>query len=202
MLSTMKLSARAAAPVRRTRGPVRAQAAKGGLEGLREKAMVAVTPLALNALLAYPAAAKEAGKIFDFDYTLPAIAVQFLALMVVLDKLVYTPVGDILDNRDSDLKAKLASVKGNDGEIDALMSEAEDELQAAYDGVKKAIADKTMEVTAELEADFAKAKSKLEGELAKSLADLDAASAEAEKEIEGITEELSEVAIKKFTTFK
>ena len=40
---------------------------------------------------------------------------------MILDKLVYAPVGEVLDKRDTDLKSKLASVKDNSGELDGLM---------------------------------------------------------------------------------
>ena len=69
-----------------------------------------------NLLLAAPAFA-EAGKIFDFNLTLPLMAGQFLVLMVVLDKLVYTPVGKVLDDRDAQLRSKLEAVKDNSSDL-------------------------------------------------------------------------------------
>ncbi len=76
----------------------------------------AATFVLSNALLAAPAFA-EAGKIFDFNLTLPLMAGQFLVLMVVLDKLVYTPVGKVLDDRDNELRTKLEAVKDNAGDL-------------------------------------------------------------------------------------
>jgi hypothetical protein len=69
-----------------------------------------------NALLAAPAFA-EPGKIFDFNLTLPLMAGQFLVLMVVLDKLVYSPVGKVLDDRDAQLRSKLEAVKDNSSDL-------------------------------------------------------------------------------------
>jgi hypothetical protein len=69
-----------------------------------------------NALLAAPALA-EPGKIFDFNLTLPLMAGQFLLLMIILDKLVYTPVGKVLDDRDAVLRSKLEAVKDNSGDL-------------------------------------------------------------------------------------
>lgn len=71
---------------------------------------------AANALLAAPAFA-EAGKIFDFNLTLPIMAGQFLALMVVMDALVYKPVGKVLDERDADLRKKVEAVKDNSTDV-------------------------------------------------------------------------------------
>jgi hypothetical protein len=69
-----------------------------------------------NALLAAPALA-EPGKIFDFNLTLPLMAGQFLLLMIILDKLVYTPVGKVLDDRDAVLRSKLEAVKDNSSDL-------------------------------------------------------------------------------------
>jgi hypothetical protein len=70
-----------------------------------------------NLLIAAPS---HAGVLFDFNLTLPIIAGQFLALMFVLDKLIYTPVGEVLDKRDGELRSKLAAVKDNSGELSKL----------------------------------------------------------------------------------
>lgn len=71
----------------------------------------AVTALA-NALMALPAHA-YAGKIFDFNATLPLMAGQFLLLMVFLDKSWFTPVGALLEERDLELRTKLGKFKDN-----------------------------------------------------------------------------------------
>ena len=83
---------------------------------MRRKAQISalVRPAALtaltNVLMALPAHA-EAGKIFDFNLTLPVMVAEFLVLMVFLDKFWFTPVGNTLDERDKLLRDKLASVK-------------------------------------------------------------------------------------------
>lgn len=73
----------------------------------------------------------EAGKIFDFNLTLPIMTVQFLLLMVFLDKTWFTPVGKALDDRDATLRAKLGSVKDNSGDLKKLQDEAEKVLREA-----------------------------------------------------------------------
>jgi F-type H+-transporting ATPase subunit b len=72
-----------------------------------------------NVLLSMPAHA-EAGKIFDFNLTLPIMAGEFLLLMVFLDKAWFSPVGQLLDERDKQLREKLAVVKDNSGEVNKL----------------------------------------------------------------------------------
>lgn len=77
----------------------------------------ALTAVVSNVLLAGPA---NAGVLFDFNLTLPIIAGQFLALMFIMDKLVYSPVGEVLDKRDGELRSKLMAVKDNSAELGAL----------------------------------------------------------------------------------
>ena len=64
---------------------------------LEKMSALVASPAALvvltNAVLASPAHA--AGKLFDFNATLPVMMVQFLGLMVALDKIFYTPVSQV-----------------------------------------------------------------------------------------------------------
>ena len=93
---------------------------------LRSAGLAAVA----NVLAVLPAHA-EAGKIFDFNLTLPVMATQFLLLMVFLEKTWFTPVGKALDERDANLRAKLGSVKDNSGDLKKLQEEAESVLREA-----------------------------------------------------------------------
>ena len=60
--------------------------------------------------MALPAHA-DAGKIFDFNLTLPIMAGQFLLLMVFLDKFWFGPVGKVLDERDGYIRDQLKKFK-------------------------------------------------------------------------------------------
>ena len=73
---------------------------------VRPAALVAIS----NFLMALPAHA-EAGKIFDFNLTLPIMAGQFLLLMVFLDKFWFGPVGKVLDERDGYIREQLQKFK-------------------------------------------------------------------------------------------
>ena len=150
-----------------------------------------------NVLAVAPAAAKEAGKIFDFDLTLPLIAGQFLILMVILDKLVYGPVGDVLESRDDDLKAKLSGVKDGAGDIEGIMAEASkvvadarNEVQEKVNAAKKAGEESNA-------AKYAEAKAKMDKELASALAQLDSAMAASMADLEKEAESLANDIVKK-----
>ncbi|DBB17238.1 TPA: hypothetical protein ACH3X3_014293 [Trebouxia sp. C0006] len=94
----------------------------------------------VNALAVLPAHA-EAGKIFDFNLTLPIMTVQFLLLMVFLEKTWFNPVGKALDDRDASLRSKLGSVKDNSGDLKKLQEEAEKVLREARQEAQSLIKD-------------------------------------------------------------
>jgi F-type H+-transporting ATPase subunit b len=71
------------------------------------------------------------GKLFDFNLTLPAMAIEFLLLMVFLDKTWFTPVGELLDKRDAELRGMVGEVKDNGAALAALKAEAEEILRSA-----------------------------------------------------------------------
>lgn len=104
--------------------------------GVRSAGLAAV----VNVLAALPAHA-DAGKIFDFNLTLPIMATQFLLLMVFLDKTWFGPVGKALDERDANLRAKLGSVKDNSGDLKKLQDEAEQVLREARQAAQAMIKD-------------------------------------------------------------
>merc|ERR1719224_37511 len=79
------------------------------------------------------------GKVFDFNATLPAIVVQFLLLMVFLDKTWFGPVGKVLDERDAKIRSRLKSAKTGSEELDALQNEADTLLKEARAEAKSKI---------------------------------------------------------------
>ena len=116
----------------------------------------------------------EAGKIFDFNLTLPVMAGQFLLLMVFLEKTWFTPVGKLLDERDGQLREKLSSVKGNSAELTNLQNEAEKLITEARAAAQKQVADAKAAVSAEAAKELASAKAKVDAELSRALAALEA----------------------------
>jgi F-type H+-transporting ATPase subunit b len=49
---------------------------------------------------------------FDFDATLPLMAVQFLILMVLLNKLFFAPLMKVLDERDAFIRSNQTGAQG------------------------------------------------------------------------------------------
>ena len=121
------LANRTVAPVRPARATravvVRAAAApsaplRSAAQLVQQVAKPAATALVANLLMAMPSMA--AGKLFDFNLTLPVMASEILILMVFLDKFWFTPVGKVLDERDALLRSQLSTVKGGSEELDRL----------------------------------------------------------------------------------
>ncbi|CAA6670035.1 unnamed protein product [Spirodela intermedia] len=63
--------------------------------------------------------------------TLPAIASEFLLLMVALDKIYFTPLGKFMDERDAAIRAKLGDVKDTSSEVKQMEEQAAAVIKAA-----------------------------------------------------------------------
>ncbi|KAI8476872.1 MAG: chloroplast ATP synthase subunit II [Monoraphidium minutum] len=152
--------ARAAAPARAVRMVVRASAQQQRGLPISAPAKAALTAVATQLIMAMPAAA-EAGKLFDFNLTLPIMASEILLLMVFLDKAWFGPVGKVLDERDATLRGQLSSVKGNADELNKLTSEAEDIVRAARAEVSALVLGQKNAKQAELDKLYNDAKAKI-----------------------------------------
>nr|QCI05242.1 ATP synthase CF0 subunit II [Centroceras clavulatum] len=60
-------------------------------------------------LLALQESPTETGGLFDFNATLPLMALQFLALTIILNFIYYKPVSVILDERDEYIRNSLTA---------------------------------------------------------------------------------------------
>ena len=169
-----------------------------GKQGVQLAAAVrpAVGVVLTNALLAAPAFA-EAGKIFDFNATLPIMAAQFLALMIVLDKLIYSPVGKVLDERDADLRTKLEAVKDNAGDLLKYTTEADAIIKAARDEAASEIGKAKAAAEEEAAQKVAAAKAKLDAELKSATAALEQQRAASMKSFDAEVGKLSESIVTK-----
>mmetsp|Transcript_29725 Transcript_29725/g.75730 ORF Transcript_29725/g.75730 Transcript_29725/m.75730 type:complete len:209 (-) Transcript_29725:522-1148(-) len=131
----------------------------------------AVTVAVANVIMAMPAEA--AGKLFDFNATLPVMAGQFLLLMVFLDKFWFSPVGKVLDERDALIRSKLGSVMDNTGDVDRLAAEAQEILKTARAEVTAMVNSKKQTKQAELDKQYNDAKAKISREVDSSIAALE-----------------------------
>ncbi len=131
---------------------------------------IASIVLLTNELLATEG--KEGG-LFDFDLTLPLMAVQFLLLMLVLDKVFFTPIGRTIDDRADYLRQQLAQAREDAQKSEQATTDFDSSLRdarrAAAETVAKAqaeaqavAAERTSQAQAEVQAEREKAAREIE----------------------------------------
>lgn len=74
-------------------------------------------------------ATKEGG-LFDFDATLPLMALQFLVLVAVLDAVFYKPLTKVIDERDEYIRKKLLEAQEQVAKTNNITKQYELELAA------------------------------------------------------------------------
>ena len=73
-------------------------------------------------------ASEPEGGLFDFNATLPLMALQILLLMVVLNLVFYTPVAKVLDERDDDIRKNLTEASETLAKAEAITKQYEQDL--------------------------------------------------------------------------
>ncbi len=74
---------------------------------------------------------EKSGGLFDFDGTLPVIAIQFLILMFLLNIILYTPLLNIINERNQYINKNLAQASNILNQADKLSQQYEVELVKA-----------------------------------------------------------------------
>eukprot|EP00245_Coleochaete_scutata_P006040 TRINITY_DN20150_c0_g1_i1.p1 TRINITY_DN20150_c0_g1~~TRINITY_DN20150_c0_g1_i1.p1 ORF type:complete len:256 (-),score=86.00 TRINITY_DN20150_c0_g1_i1:803-1570(-) len=186
-------------------------ASQEGVKGLWAAAVAAASAFAIaNPALAEAVGevveavveAEEKGKIFDFNLTLPIIAIQFLLLMVALDKIWYTPVGAVMDARDADIRSKLEGVRDNSAQIKQMQDEAEAIIKVARAETSLAMNKMKKETAAQLDEKLQKSRERIEKELATALSNLERQKEETLKGLESQVKRLSDEIVSKVIPFK
>jgi len=120
------------------------------------------------------AAAKEGG-LFDFDATLPLMAVQFLLLVVVLNAVFYKPLSKAIDDRDEYIRKNLSEARERIAKAETLAKQYEQELgetrrksqatiAAAQADAQKIAASKLAQAQAEAQAQREQAAQEIESQ--------------------------------------
>lgn len=99
--------------------------------------------------------------------------VQFLLLMVGLDKVYFSPLGKFMDERDAAIKEKLSGVKDTSAEVKQLDEQAAAVMRAARAEISAALTKMKKETQAEVEEKLAEGRRKIDVELQEALANLE-----------------------------
>ncbi|KAK6162070.1 hypothetical protein DH2020_001911 [Rehmannia glutinosa] len=139
----------------------------------------------------------EKAALFDFNLTLPIIALEFLFLMFALDKVYYTPLGKFMDERDAAIREKLNSVKDTSAEVKELEDQAAAVMRAARAEISAALNKMKKETQIEVEEKIAEGRKKVEAELQEALAILEKQKEDTVKALDSQIATLSEEIVKK-----
>ena len=77
------------------------------------------------------ATTEGAGGLFDFNATLPLMAIQFVLLMVVLTFIFYKPVSKVLEDREEYISGNLTQASDKLIKADELYSQYDEQLKTA-----------------------------------------------------------------------
>jgi len=81
-----------------------------------------------------------AGGLFDFNATLPLMAIQFILLTVVLTFVLYKPVAKVIDERESYINGNLETASEKLIKADELYKEYDEQLKTARVSAQSVIA--------------------------------------------------------------
>ena len=91
------------------------------------------------------AVAEGAGGLFDFNATLPLMAIQFILLTVVLTFVFYKPVSKVLEERETSISSNLAEASDKLLKADELYKQYDEQLKTARSNAQSVIADSEKE---------------------------------------------------------
>ena len=97
----------------------------------------------------------SAGGLFDFGATLPALILQFLVLMVVLNLILYTPLLNVINNRNNYILENLSQSSDLLTQADELTNKYETELKTRRQEAQAEIKQVQKDLKVIVEADFA-----------------------------------------------
>jgi len=81
------------------------------------------------------------GGLFDFDATLPLMAVQVVLLTFILNALFFKPVGRVVEERENYVTSSRAEAKKKLTEVEQLEADLKNQLQVARQAAQKVIND-------------------------------------------------------------
>ena len=81
------------------------------------------------------------GGLFDFDATLPLMAVQVVLLTFILNSLFFRPVGRVVEDREGYIKTSRAEAKEKLLQVEKLEKELKEQLKTARQAAQKLVND-------------------------------------------------------------
>ncbi len=148
-------------------------------------------------ILAAETAGEPSGGLFDIDATLPIMAIQFLLLVVVLNKLFFTPLTGAIDGRNDYVRQQIALAKERLEKANALALAYEKELVAARKATQEKIATAQAEATKLRNQQIAEAMTNAQNQVASARLEIERQKAEAESALKDQVQALSQQILAK-----
>ncbi len=140
------------------------------------------------------AEAAEKGGLFDFDATLPIIAIQFMLLVAILNAIFYKPVTEAIDSRADYVRLSLAEAKDRTQKADELAVQYQREIAQARVAAQQAMAEAEASAAKVRSEALASAQAEAQAKMAAAQAAVEAEKAEAlralEQQVEGLSQQI------------
>ena len=134
-----------------------------------------------------------AGGLFDFNATLPLMAIQFVLLMVVLTFVFYKPVSKVLDDRDAYISGNLSQASEKLITADELYKQYDEQLKVAKANAQSTIAGAEKEAKAVVAQEIDQARSDAAKLIEQTNKELEAQKTIALQQLESQVDELSQL---------
>ncbi|MGB3692556.1 MAG: F0F1 ATP synthase subunit B' [Spirulinaceae cyanobacterium] len=140
------------------------------------------------------------GGLFDFDATLPLMAVQFLILVALLNVVFYKPLGQAIDSRADYIRKKLSEAGERQGKIKTLTQQYEQELRDVRRKSQENIASTQEEAQKVAAKQIQEAQQAVQAEREQAAQEIQAQKAEALQTLEQDVDALSRQILEKLLT--
>ena len=138
-------------------------------------------------------AIEGAGGLFDFNATLPLMAIQFVLLTVVLTFLFYKPVSKVLDDRESYISGNLSQASEKLLTADDLYKQYDEQLKSARASAQSVVGQAEKEAKESVALEIAKSRSDAAKLIDQTNRELEAQKSLALEKLETQVDELSQL---------
>lgn len=137
--------------------------------------------------------AEGAGGLFDFNATLPLMAIQFILLTIVLTFVFYKPVAKVLEERETTISKNLAEASEKLLKADELYKQYDEQLKTARTDAQVIIAQSEKEAKDMVAAEITQARDDASKLIQQTNNELEAQKSLALEKLETQVEELSQL---------
>jgi F-type H+-transporting ATPase subunit b len=134
-----------------------------------------------------------AGGLFDFNATLPLMAIQFILLTVVLTFVFYKPVSKVLEDREAYINGNLTQASEQLITADELYKQYDDQLKTARVNAQSVVAQSEKEAKDAVASEIGQARTDAVNLIAQTNKELEAQKSIALEKLETQVDELSQL---------